>query len=179
MLDFEKELEKLLAGEGMALETNEFEVLADEGKRLLKDINDKQADISLQVEEIYDIIKEKSTHEDMLRTERARLGRFVNVAVGLSDIVEDFLRFAEQSGNAELEYQARMMWKNAGNLLEACSVGRIGEAGQPLDPNLHSVHAAEASEYPHECISKVLQSGYHYSGRIIRKATVVVSASSR
>jgi len=175
MLDFEKELEKQFAEESGAWEAGEFELLADEGKRLLAVIDKKQADISLQVEEIYDIVKDSGMYKEALRLERARTNNLLGAVVGLSDMIEDFYHFTAQSGHAELERPAWMMWKNAGNMLEGCAVARFGETGQPLNPAIHSVHAAETSAYPREYITRILQSGYRYLGTVIRKASVIVS----
>ncbi|MCL2496795.1 MAG: nucleotide exchange factor GrpE [Clostridiales bacterium] len=176
MLDFEKEPEKQFTGENAAGEIREFDLLADEGMRLLAAIDKKQADISLQVEEIYDIVKESALYVEALRMERMRVNQLLGAVVGLADMIEDFCHFTAQSGNSELEKQALMMWRNAGNLLEGCAAARFGEAGQPLNPAIHSVHAAETSAYPREYIAKVLLSGYRYMGNIIRKASVIVSA---
>ena len=175
MLNFEKELETLLAGEIGAAETDAFDMLVGEGQRLAKELGKKQDDLSLQIEEIYDIIKERDTKDEAVRTELGRVQQLQNAVVRMFDIIEDFLRFAAQSGNEELANQARMMWKNADRLLESCSIERIGTPGTPLDPRLHTVLAAAHSQYPYEHIADVVQSGYRYSGTLIRKASVVVS----
>jgi len=176
MLDFKKELEKLFEGESGTAETDEFGMLADEGTRLLTAIDRRQADISLQIEEIYDITQKIGTYQDSQQFERSRATGLLHAVVGLSDIIEDFVRFASGSSDTELKRQSLMMWNNAGNLLDKCSVTRFGGEGQPLDPELHSVNAAETSVFPHEHIISVLQSGYVYMGAVIRKASVVVSA---
>ena len=178
MLNFNLELKKLLAGESGSLESSEFGLLVSEGTRLLAALDKKQADLSLQVEEIYDIVKESGAHKDTLRLERTYRTQLLNAVVGLSDMIEDFLRYSAQSGVDGLETQARMMWNNVGNMLQSCSISRFGEAGQPLDPEIHSVQAAEVSGYPREHISNVLQSGYRYMGALIRKASIIVSTGA-
>jgi molecular chaperone GrpE (heat shock protein) len=177
MVDFEAELKKLLKGEQEPLpEYDLVEVLA-EGRNLLETLNKKQSDLSLQVEEIYDLAKEADTRElrEALNAERGRVNQLLGSAVGLSDLLEHFCVYAGQSGSAELERQGRLLWQNSRLLLEDCGITRLGEAGQPLDPLLHTVQSAAASEFPREHIARVLQSGYRYMGMVLRKAVVVIS----
>jgi len=178
MIDFEKELGELLALEQGPPETDEFAILADEGNRVLSALNKKQVDISLQVEEIYDIVRECGGINDALLSERSKAARLIDAVVGLTDLLDSFLRFATVSGQPELENQARIMKKNAGMLLEKCAFISFGEAGEPLDPELHTVYSVEASDYPREYVVSVLESGYRYMGAVIRKATVTVSAGT-
>lgn len=192
MLDFKKELDKLLASEDSVLEADEFGLLAAEGTRLLAAVDGKQAgisqqvdavgkkqaDISLQIEEIYDIVKEFDADKSALRSERALVEGLLKAVVGMSDMVEDFYNFTEQGGSEELVRQAQIMRKNADDLLGTCSVTRFGEAGQPLDPAEHSVYSSAVSAYPNEHVAKVLQSGYAYKGTVIRKATIIVSTGT-
>ena len=178
MIDFEKELDKLLSSECGPLETDEFAIIADEGNRVLAALNKKQADISLQVEEIYDIVREDGTSRDALLTERSKVASLLDAVVGLTDLLDNFLRYAEGNGRPELENQARIMVKNAGALHEKCAIASFGEAGEPLRPELHTVYSVEASDYPREHIVNVLECGYRYMGAVIRKATVTVSAGA-
>jgi molecular chaperone GrpE len=177
MVDFEAELEKLLAGERQPLPQYELAEVLAEGRAFLEALNKKQAELSLQVEEIYDLAKEADARElrEALNAERSRVHQLLEAAVGLSDMLEHFCVYAGQSGSAELEHQGRLLWQNSRLLLESCGIARLGEAGQSLDPALHTVQAALASEFPKEHIIQVLQSGYGYLGRLLRKAVVVVS----
>jgi molecular chaperone GrpE (heat shock protein) len=177
IVNFEIELEKLLAGEYEPLPQYELTEVLAEGQALLDALNKKQAELSLQVEEVYDLVKEVDARElrEALKTERDRLQQLVEVAVGLSDMLEHFCAYAGQSGSAELEYQGRLLWQNSRVLLESCGITRFGEAGESLNPALHTVHSALDSEVPKEHIVRVLQSGYGYFGRLLRKAAVVVS----
>jgi len=129
----------------------------------------------LQVEEIYDIVQSIGEDRDDRRKKQSLMDQMRDAVLGISDIIDDFLYFSAQSGSDELEKQARMMRKNADSLLEKCAISRFGEAGQPLDPALHSVHAAEPSACPYEHIVTVLQCGYRCMGAVVRKASVVVS----
>jgi molecular chaperone GrpE (heat shock protein) len=177
MVDFEAELAKLLAGEQEPLPGYELAEVLTEGRNLLEALNKKQSDLSLQVEEIYDLAKEADVRElrEVLNVEKGRVTQLLEAAAGLSDLLEHFCVYAGQSGSAELERQGRLLWQNSRLLLEDCGITRVGEAGQPLDPFLHTVQSAVASEFPREHIARVLQSGYRYMGMVLRKAVVVVS----
>jgi len=178
MLDFKKELEKLFDGDNDLLGIDEFGMLADEGTRLLAAIDKRQADISLQVEEIYDIAQRVGTDHDALRLERERSDQLLRTVIGLTDIIEDFVHFASDSGDQELSRQSMMMWDNSGILLEKCSLTRLNGEGRTMDPDFHTVYETEPSACPREQITRVLQSGYTYKGAVVRRASVVVSDGS-
>jgi len=176
-MDFEAELAKLLAQESEPLPESELVEIAAAGRQLLLTLNKKQADISMQVEELYDLTKDSDNTalQEALQDVKARAQSAVRAAVGLCDLIEDFFEYSQQSGMEELARQALMMRKEADGLLEQCGIARLGEEGQPLDPDVHSVRSGAASQIPREHVVKVLQSGYRYLGAIMRKATVVVS----
>jgi molecular chaperone GrpE (heat shock protein) len=176
-VNFEAELEKLLAREQGPLPRYELVEVLAESRTLLEALNKRQADLSLQVEEIYDLAKEADARElrEALNAEKERLRQVLGVALGLSDMLEHFCVYAGRSGSAELEYQGSLLWQNSRLLLETCGIARLGEAGESLNPALHTVQSALASELPKEQIIQVLQSGYAYFGRLVRKAVVVVS----
>ncbi|MDR2070143.1 MAG: nucleotide exchange factor GrpE [Treponema sp.] len=176
-MDFEAELEKLLAGEQEPLPQYELAEVLAESRTLLDALNKRQVDLSLQVEEIYDLAKEADARElrEALNAEKGRVHQLLGAVVGLSDLLEHFCVYAGQSGSPELEHQGRLLWQNSRLLLESCGILRLGEAGQRLDPALHTVQSAVASELPQEHIVQVLQSGYGYLGTVLRKAVVVLS----
>jgi molecular chaperone GrpE (heat shock protein) len=189
-VNFEAELEKLLAQEREFLPGDpknppfpsgyELAELAAAEQELLTALNKKQADFSLQIEEIYDLVKEGDTSvlQEALGVEKNRAGQLVAAAVGLCDMLEDFCAYARQSGSEALEHQAHLLWKNSGALLEGCGITRLGEEGQRLDPAIHTVQAAVPSAFPREHVAQVLQSGYRYLGVVVRRASVVVSAGN-
>jgi molecular chaperone GrpE (heat shock protein) len=178
-VNFEAELEKLLAAE-QEPPVYELAELAASERELFAALNKKNTDISLQIEEIYDLVKEGDTHvlQQAYETERNRAGQLAGTAIALCDMLEDFCAYARQSGSGDLEHQARLLWKNSGTLLEACGLTRLGEEGQLLDPAIHKVQAAAPSALPREYVTQVLQSGYRYLGAIARRAVVVVSAGN-
>ena len=177
MIDFEAELAKLLAQETKPLPHSELMELTSMGQQVLTSLNKKQADISTQIEEIYDLAKESDNTVllETLQQEKVRAGLTVRTAIGLCDLIDDFYEFSLQNGSEELRHQALLMRKKADALLEECGMARIGEISQPLDPKIHTVQSAIDSNIPLEHIAKVLQSGYRYLGTIQRKATVIIS----
>ncbi|MDR3320743.1 MAG: nucleotide exchange factor GrpE, partial [Desulfovibrio sp.] len=171
------ELEKLLAEEREPLADSEVAELAAAERELLTALYKKDADIALQVEEIYDLVKEGDTRilQKAWAEERNRASQLAGAAIGLCDMLEDFCAYARQSGNGELEHQARLLWQNSGSLLEPCGITRLGAEEERLNPEIHTVQASAPSALPREQVMQVLQSGYRYLGTIARRAVVVVS----
>jgi molecular chaperone GrpE (heat shock protein) len=175
MLDFEAELNKLLARETGMLPQYEFVELAAMNRELLTELNKKQTDTSLQIEEIYDLVKEQEVLRKTAAAEKARADHLVLAAIGLCDLLEDFYAYAKQNGGEDLKRQAELLWEKAGGILSGRGIFRFGEEGQPLDPRIHSVRASVESSFPREQVVRVLQSGYGYQNILVRKAAVVVS----
>jgi molecular chaperone GrpE (heat shock protein) len=179
-MNFEAELDKLLAREHEPLSQYELAEFAAAERDLLAVVNKKQTDLSLQVEEIYDLVKEGDSRvlQEALDAEKGRARQLALAAIGLCDMLEDFCAYARQSGSGELEHQGRLLWKNSGALLEDCGITRLGEEGQPLNPAIHTVQTAATSAFPREHVAQVLQSGYRYLGAVVRRAVVVISAGT-
>jgi len=175
MLDFTEELNKLLSAEPEAIEMreSEFSAILNSGQQLLASLNKTHTDISLQVEEIYDIVKESDEFKKELKVEKAHLGELVGALIRLADIIEDFAVFTQN--NKELSEGARMMWNNATSVLNACAFTQFGKEGQQFDPSIHNVHSVTKSIFPRGYIAQLLRSGYAYRGAILRKAIVVIS----
>jgi molecular chaperone GrpE (heat shock protein) len=184
MLDFETELNKLLSREIEPLPRYEFAPaveMATLGQELLADLRKKQTDVSLQVEEIYDILKDLNTKglEDALDEEKKQADRLAKTAIALSDMLEDFYSYAKQSGSEELKHQTAILWTQAGKLLMNNNIVRFGGTGKSFNPKLHSVQKGVESPLPKEQVLDVLQSGYVYKNVLVRKAAVVVSVGQK
>ncbi|MDR0450073.1 MAG: nucleotide exchange factor GrpE [Treponema sp.] len=177
MLDFEAELEKLLSRETGRLPQYELTELAAAGRQFLGELNKRQTDLSLQVEEIYDLVKEQDTRllKEALEAEKNRANQLALAAVGLSDLLEDFCAYAGQSGSEELKHQAGLLRKKSDGILAGCGILRFGQEGESLNPQIHTVKASAESSLPREQVVQVLQSGYVYQNTLVRKAAVVVS----
>jgi molecular chaperone GrpE (heat shock protein) len=177
VVNFEEELDKLLSREGGELPEYELMEFAALGQEFLSALNRKQTDVSLQIEEIYDLLKEQDTKllQETLSAERGRSNRLALAAMGLCDLLEDFCAYARQSGSGELLHQAELLWNASGGLLSGCNLIRFGAEGEALNPGIHNVKAGVPSELPREQVVRVLQSGYVYRNVLVRKAAVVVS----
>jgi molecular chaperone GrpE (heat shock protein) len=177
MLNFETELDKLLSLETGRIPQYGLAEFAALGQQLLADLDKKQTDVSLQIEEIYDLVKEQDTRvlEESLNAEKIRVKQLVFAAIGLSDLLEDFYTYAGQSGSEELKHQAGLLRKNSDGILAGCGIFRLGEKGELLNPQIHTVKASAESPLPREQVTQVLQSGYVYQNALVRKAAVVVS----
>jgi molecular chaperone GrpE (heat shock protein) len=180
MPDFETELNRLLSREIEPLPRYEFAPaveMATLGQELLADIRKKQTDVSLQVEEIYDLLKEQNPKglEEALAAEKNRADRLAKTAIALSDLLEDFYVYAKQSGSEEPKHQADILWTQSEQLLSNNDIVRFGGEGQTLNPQIHTVQKGVESPLPKEQVLEVLQSGYVYKNMLVRKAAVVVS----
>jgi molecular chaperone GrpE (heat shock protein) len=174
-MDFEVELNKLLSLEAGRIPDYEFAAAAAAEQELLTELAKKQTDVSLQIEEIYDLVKEQGFLRERANAEKSRADQLALAAVGLADLLEDFCAYAGRSGSEELERQAKMLWENAGGILAGQGLLRFGTEGEALDPRIHTVKASGESPLPREQLIRVLQSGYVYQNTLIRKAAVVVS----
>ncbi|MDR2051903.1 MAG: nucleotide exchange factor GrpE [Treponema sp.] len=177
MLDFEAELDKLLSRETAPLPQYELAELAAAGQNFLAELNKRQTDVSLQIEEIYDLVKEQDNRalQEAVNAEKTRANQLVFAAISLADLLEDFFAYAKRSGGEDLKYQAKLLWENAGGILSGRGIFRFGEEGQILNPQIHTVKASVESPLPREQVVQILQSGYLYQNVLLRKAAVVIS----
>ena len=106
MLNFEAELNKLLSLETGGLREYEFAEFAAADRDLLAELNKKQTDTSLQIEEIYDLVKEQGLLRETALAEKGRADQLARAAIGLADLLEDFCAYAGQSGSDALKHQA-------------------------------------------------------------------------
>jgi molecular chaperone GrpE (heat shock protein) len=143
----------------------------------LAELNRKQADVSLQIEEIYDLVKEQDTRglREQTEAEKDRADRLVFAAIDLADLLDDFFAYAGRSGSEALRHQADLLKKSTGSILAAQGILGFGEPGQALDPRIHTVKASAESSLPREQVVEALQTGYVYRNTLLRKAAVVVS----
>jgi molecular chaperone GrpE (heat shock protein) len=175
MLNFEDELARLLSRETEELPRSEGAELVAAARDFLAELNRKQADVSLQIEEIYDLAKEQHGFREQTETEKNRADRLVLAAIDLADLLDDFFAYAGRSGSEELRHQAGLLKKSAGSILTAQGILGFGEPGQTLDPRIHTVKASAESSLPREQVVEALQTGYVYRNTLLRKAAVVVS----
>jgi len=169
-VDFNDELQKLLDAEKTP-PLDPLVEIAQAQAEALEEIRRRNADLSLQVEEIYDIIKDADENAKELklaeRRENALLGSLISTT-GILDNLLEYLRRAGAEGVEPLAAQHEAA-------LISCGLERLGFPGERLDPRLHTVISAEFNEAPLETVVQTVESGYQYRGKVIRKAAVIIS----
>jgi molecular chaperone GrpE (heat shock protein) len=171
-MDFNAELQRLLALEPTPV-GSELAELANIHTSLLAQVGRRANDMSLQIEEIYDIIKDDDESAENAKAAEKREHTLVNGVIALCDVIDAFVGFAVDI--PDLSEQAVMMRQQTDRVLAGVGVRRIGEIDDPINAKLHSVSGAIYSDVTFEHIAAILQSGYEYGGKVIRKAAVIVS----
>ena len=165
-MDFTSELQKLLTlEESPPFDT--FTELAQAQMTFFECIQKNDSNISLQVEEIYDIIKDYDDNAKEVKTAVKRENILVSGLVSLGDLLDTLVPYVQGHD------QALTVKKD--DILNACGVELLGFVGEQLDPRLHTVASAVFSEAMIESVIDVLEYGYVYRGKVIRKATVILS----
>ena len=173
LMNFIDELRKLLYAEEV-LPTDPLEELTRAQIRLLDTIKADGGGISLQVEEIYDIVKDADENAKEVKNAARRETKLLGGLVAFSDLLDDMLAFFTGSDSVH----TGTIDAKREDIILACGLERFGSCGDRLDPQLHTVASAEDSDAPPESIIKVLENGYLYGGKIIRKAAVIVSTGA-
>ncbi|MDR1892465.1 MAG: nucleotide exchange factor GrpE [Oscillospiraceae bacterium] len=171
-MDFERELERLLAEEKTP-PADTFAEIAEAQTRLADRLSRKTDDISLQIEEIYDIVKEKEKAGNDLFAALERESALVAALVGVSDATDGFWKQYQE--DPDFSEPANILRHLLLERLNACGLQRLGAVGEPFDVRLHVAKAARSSAHPFECVAEVLETGFFYNGQIIRKASVIIS----
>jgi len=131
--------------------------------------------MSLQTEEIYDIIKEADDNKKELRTVAKREKKLLTGLIESIDLLDGFLvQFSQVYGEHAFEHVEVIMSKIA-DILEESEVQMLGFEGEHLNVRQHKVASAEYSDAPEETVIAVLERGYAYRDSIIRKSTVILS----
>lgn len=134
---------------------------------LLEGIQKNGADLSLQIEEIYDIVNESNEKAKEANAAIKRENLLLRGLVAMGDLLDNLLPYIQE--------HAQTIAAKKEEAMNACAIEQLGFPGERLDPKLHSVASAEYSAAPLESVIRVLESGYAYRGKIIRKATVILS----
>ena len=172
-MDFAVELRKLLNSEKTPV-LDPMAELARAQAGALEAIYKNNSDVSMQVEEIYEIIKEADENVKEVKNAAKREHLLLAALVAMDDLLDSLLRQTQCSGNAHAEAIAAKREE----VLRACGVEKTGYPGQRLDPSIHTVASAEYCDAPYESVTRVLESGFIYKGDTHRKATVIISKGS-
>lgn len=165
-MNFSTELKKLLKAE-KSPPVDPFIELMGVQAELLAGIKKKDADLSLQIEEIYAIIKKTDENEKEVKAAVKRESSLLNGFIMLCDLLDDLLPHI--GGHSEAVEAKK------DEVMRTCGMEPLGFIGERLDPKLHTAASAEYSDAPLECVIRVLQAGYAYRGKVIKKATVILS----
>ncbi len=76
------------------------------------------------------------------------------------------------------EEAAEMVWNKLEFLLSGLGMELIRRAGEPFDPRLHEVLEKVAEPEEELVVSKVIEPGYVYQGRVVRPARVIIGELS-
>ena len=172
-MNFAAELKKLLEAEESP-PTDPLAELSRAQAELLEAIHKTDSGISLQVEEIYDIVKESDENAKEIKNAAKRESALLGALIAVTDLLDSLLQHIQHTGAAHVETIAAKM----DEALNACGLEKLGFIGQQLDPRQHSVASAEFSGAPLESVVRVLENGYMYRGNVIRKAAVIISKGS-
>ena len=158
------------AGAAPPLETAEQAV-----ERLQRQLNELQ-DRHLRTAAEYENFRKRTAKERTDMWQRAQ----ADVVSSILDALDDFQRVLQLDRSttsaedviAGIELVERKLLRE----LESAGLERVGQQGEPFDPNLHEAVGsipAEAEEQDHT-VGAILQAGYKFAGALIRPARVQV-----
>ena len=169
-MDFAKELQKLLDAEEYPPVDPLLE-LARAQAGMMETINKNGTGVSMQVEELYDIVKESDDNSREVKNAEKRESQLLCALIAMCDLLDDLTKYVLSSGAGHAE----TINAKIAEIMNNCGLERVGYVGERLDPRLHTVSDGQHSDAPLETILYILQCGYEYRGTVIRKATVLIS----
>jgi molecular chaperone GrpE (heat shock protein) len=169
-MDFQTKLQKLI-DEEISPPLDPIIEIAKAQATLLGEIKKREENISLQVEEIYDIVKESDENALKVKSlEKSKL-LLIESMVNIVDILDTVLSAAKKNDEPFINAITVKLEES----LHACGLERLGVTGEHIDYRLHEVISAEFSSLPFETVIKVIRSGFCYNEKLVRKAAVIVS----
>ena len=153
MFNFDLELNKLKSKVPREL-IKPFDIAQND--EMLAALSGKIEGLSLQVEEIYEIVENN-------KPDSALLGTLINVF----DLLEAYFAAYDADGAGRRKLR---------EILSEGKLAVIGEVGERLNPDIHKViGAAYVEGIAAEQVVQVVLPGYSYENKIIRKAQILVS----
>jgi molecular chaperone GrpE len=148
-----------------APEQQRFDQLEDRYKRALADL---------------DNFRKRSAKETERRVTEARDG-VLREWLEVVDSVERALQTSEDEALQTSEDEGlRALHDQMRGILERHRVVRVGERGDPFDPEIHeAVAVTETEEAPDGTVVEVARPGYRSGDRVLRPAQVVVARAPR
>ena len=169
-MDYLTELQKLLKEEDAPVLDSHLE-LSQSQLKLMEAIYKRNTDISMQVEEIYDIIKDADQNANEVASAARRERLLLESLMSLNDLLGDVLLVLSDTHFEHLEAISGKVEE----ILDICNLEITTALGQRLDPRIHEVVAAESSDEPVEAVIRILEHGYEYREKVLRKGKVIVS----
>jgi molecular chaperone GrpE (heat shock protein) len=171
-MDFQSELRRLVEKETIPIGSKLMEVIRAE-RNILFSIDEQAKGLSSRMEDIYEIIKDGDDSINAAKTSLQHEQALISTAIALSDLIDTFINFA--GDKPELSDQARMMQQQTEKILSRAKMESFGKLDDPINPKLYNVSGAIYSEKPFEHVATVLEKGYMFENKLIRKASVIVS----
>ena len=141
-----------------------------------------ERDLQAELEQMEDRFKRALADLDNYRKRSAReLERLVTergdaVLRDWLEVVDGVERALQQTADTPLYDGLRAVLEHMDAMLERHGVRRLGERGEPFDPNRHeAVDVRETDDAPDRTVVEVLRSGYARDDRVLRPAQVVVA----
>jgi molecular chaperone GrpE len=141
-----------------------------------------ERDLNAQLEQMEDRFKRAAADLDNYRKRAAReLDRLVHERGDAMlrewlEVVDGLDRAVRQQPDNPLYEGLRAVLDQVEAILERQGVRRLGEAGEPFDPNRHeAIEVRETGEAPDRTVLEVVRSGFARGDRILRPAHVVVA----
>ena len=132
----------------------------------IKKLENRQKETIFQLEEINEILMDDGGESKQL----------TETLIALADYIENLYLFAQSEPDSALFKQAEMMWNAAKKSLKESEIEVIGGEGEPINFHLHTPLQTDFCENTADgFILSVLESGYIYKDKIIKRASVVVN----
>jgi molecular chaperone GrpE len=115
-------------------------------------------------------------------SERAREAGLDSAVLTVLTVFDDLgraLEVVDENDPSKIVPGVRAVRDSLERSLEALGIVRVGEVGEPFDPDLHEALTALPTENPEqsETIAQVFQAGFRRGDRLVRPARVVVFQS--
>jgi hypothetical protein len=165
-MEFDILLKELLELEDVPV-TDVYTELTRAQMSILSGIKSDSENLGLQIEEIYDIVKDADSSSTELKVALKRENLLVSAIADMADLTTGLIRHMGEHG--------AVIAAKINEIIVSCGLEYVGFEGERLDPRLHTVVAAETDMSAPETVIRVACAGYSYRGKIIRKASVVIS----
>lgn len=185
MIDFKEELKKYKYNEEGILDTDREVLISkalDNVQNIIKRFTKEQLTSNSQLEEILEILQETDTSKkenvrviDECKTMENSNLLLMNSLIAVIDQMENIYRLARKN-NKETYSQLQGIWKSLNNIISKTGIMMVDPEDGVFDASIHAVIAVQNNvDYLTGAILEVVETGYIYKGKLIRKAKVIVN----